>query len=63
MVLAQLEIPLETVEYLARVCARENVPLILDPAPARDLPPEIFKDTRGSLRTRLKRLSISGINT
>jgi ribokinase len=44
MVLAQLEIPLETVEYLARVCARENVPLILDPAPARDLPAEIFKD-------------------
>jgi ribokinase len=44
MVLAQLEIPLETVEYLARVCARENLPLILDPAPARNLPPEIFKD-------------------
>jgi ribokinase len=44
MVLAQLEIPLETVEYLARVCARENVPLILDPAPATDLQPDIFKD-------------------
>jgi ribokinase len=44
MVLAQLEIPLETVEYLAHVCARENVPLILDPAPARELPPGIFKD-------------------
>jgi ribokinase len=44
MVLAQLEIPLETVEYLAHVCARENVPLILDPAPARDLPSGIFED-------------------
>jgi ribokinase len=44
MVLAQLEIPLETVEYLVRICARENVPLILDPAPARDVPPGIFKD-------------------
>jgi ribokinase len=44
MVLAQLEIPLETVEYLVRVCARENVPLILDPAPAMDLRPDIFKD-------------------
>ncbi|MBS1800406.1 MAG: ribokinase [Acidobacteria bacterium] len=43
MVLAQLEIPVETVEYLARICARENVPLILDPAPAKDLPPHIFK--------------------
>ena len=44
MVLAQLEIPLETVEYLAQVCAREGVPLILDPAPAVQLPPGIFKD-------------------
>jgi ribokinase len=44
IVLAQLEISLETVEYLARICARENVPLILDPAPARELPPGIFKD-------------------
>jgi ribokinase len=44
MVLAQLEIPLETVEYLARICARENVPLILDPAPAMTLPPGIFKN-------------------
>jgi ribokinase len=44
MVLAQLEIPLETVEYLTRICARENVPLILDPAPARELSPGIFKD-------------------
>ena len=42
MVLAQLEIPIETVDYLATVCAREGVPLILDPAPALDLPPSIF---------------------
>jgi ribokinase len=44
MVLAQLEIPLETIEYLARICAKENVPLILDPAPAMELPPGILKD-------------------
>jgi len=43
IVLAQLEIPLETVEYLASICAREGVPLILDPAPARELPGSIFK--------------------
>ena len=42
IVLAQLEIPTETVDYLATVCARESVPLILDPAPATDLPPHIF---------------------
>lgn len=43
IVLAQLEIPLETVEYLATICERERVPLILDPAPARQLPAGIFK--------------------
>lgn len=43
IVLAQLEIPIETVEYLALICEREDVPLILDPAPARELPPSIFK--------------------
>ncbi len=43
MVLAQLEIPLETIEYLARVCARENLPLVLDPAPAMDLPATLFQ--------------------
>jgi ribokinase len=37
LVLAQLEIPIETVEHLALMCERENIPLILDPAPARPL--------------------------
>lgn len=35
--LAQLEIPLETVEYLAQFAERHNIPLMLDPAPAREL--------------------------
>lgn len=43
-VLAQLEIPLETVAYLSLLCKRKNVPLILDPAPARDLPEEILRN-------------------
>jgi ribokinase len=42
IVLAQLEIPLETVVHLARLCEREGVPLMLDPAPARDLPTELL---------------------
>lgn len=42
IVLAQLEIPLDTVDYLATVCAREGVSMILDPAPATDLPLGIF---------------------
>jgi ribokinase len=43
VVLAQLEIPVETVDYLATVCAREGVSLILDPAPAMDLSASTFK--------------------
>ena len=41
--LAQLEVPLETVEHLAKICEREGVPIILDPAPARELPPTLLK--------------------
>lgn len=43
LVLTQLEIPEQTVEYLAQTCSQEGIPLILDPAPARDLPPSLFK--------------------
>lgn len=35
--LAQLEIPLETVDYLAQFAERHNIPVMLDPAPAREL--------------------------
>jgi ribokinase len=42
VVLTQLETPVETVLYLAELCRREDVPLILDPAPAQTLPPELF---------------------
>ena len=41
-VLTQLETPLATVEHLISICAREDVPLILDPAPARELPQSVF---------------------
>jgi ribokinase len=44
MVLTQLEIPLATVEHLAAICAREGVPLMLDPAPARDLPSALWRN-------------------
>jgi ribokinase len=45
VVLSQLEIPLDTVEYLALICARAGVPLILDPAPAMDLAEAVFAHT------------------
>ncbi len=43
MILTQLEIPMETVEYLCTFAGRFQVPLMLDPAPARAL-------SRGMLR-------------
>ncbi len=42
MVLAQLEIPLETVVRVAEICAEAQVPLMLDPAPARELPEALY---------------------
>jgi ribokinase len=43
MVLTQLEIPMETVVALAEACERYKVPLILDPAPAANLPAELVR--------------------
>jgi ribokinase len=43
MILAQLEIPMETVEYLCEISHRNGLPLMLDPAPARNLPRKILK--------------------
>jgi ribokinase len=42
IILAQLEIPLETIEFLATVARRENITLMLDPAPARALPTSLL---------------------
>jgi ribokinase len=37
LVLTQLETPIPTLEHLAAICQREQVPLMLDPAPATPL--------------------------
>lgn len=41
--LTQLEIPLETVDYLAQFAERHNIPLMLDPAPARELSRDLLR--------------------
>ena len=38
MVLCQLEIPMDTLSYTLEFCAKANVPVMLDPAPAAALP-------------------------
>jgi ribokinase len=42
LVLTQLEIPIETTLHLANLCAREGIDLMLDPAPAAELPPGLL---------------------
>jgi ribokinase len=41
--LAQLEIPLESVEFLAGFAEKNGIPLLLDPAPARALPATLLR--------------------
>jgi ribokinase len=41
--LAQLEIPLETVEYLAQFAEGHGIPLMLDPAPAREVSEKLLR--------------------
>jgi ribokinase len=42
--LAQLEIPLETVDYLAQFAGRHDIPLMLDPAPAHELSETLLRN-------------------
>jgi ribokinase len=46
MVLIQQEIPVETVRYVSRLCKKLNVPLMLNPAPARKTEQEVIEAAR-----------------
>ncbi|GGE26029.1 ribokinase [Marinithermofilum abyssi] len=43
LLMLQLEVPLETVVYAARVAKKHQVPVILNPAPAQPLPEELYR--------------------
>jgi ribokinase len=43
IVLTQLETPIPTLEHLAAICQREQVPLMLDPAPASTLSADLLR--------------------
>jgi ribokinase len=45
MILAQLEIPLDAMDALAGFARKHSIPLMLDPAPARELPTELLQST------------------
>ncbi len=44
LILMQLEIPIETVEYVAELAAKNGIPVILNPAPARTLSDKLLKN-------------------
>jgi ribokinase len=44
IILMQLEIPLKTVAYIAQFAAENEIPVILNPAPACELPDELLKN-------------------
>ncbi len=43
LLLMQLEIPIETVEYAAELAHKKGIPVILNPAPARDLSEKLLR--------------------
>lgn len=43
VVLLQLEIPIETVEFTTRLCEEKNIPVIINPAPYQDLPMSVIE--------------------
>jgi len=46
IVLCQLEIPMETLSYTLDFCAQAQVPVMLDPAPAAELPDAVWRQVK-----------------
>jgi ribokinase len=63
MILTQLEIPMETVEYLCEISHRNGVPLMLDPAPARNLPRQILKQVSYLTPNETEMCTLCGISS
>ncbi len=43
MVLCQLELPMETISHAIALCSESRIPVMLDPAPAADLPDSLWQ--------------------
>lgn len=61
VLLVQLEVPLDAVMAAARAAQRHRVPLILDPAPARALPPEVYAATHIITPNETEAAALTGI--
>jgi ribokinase len=63
MILTQLEIPMDAIECLARVACRYQVPLMLDPAPAQELSPEVLRNVDILTPNETETCILSGLAT
>jgi ribokinase len=61
LILLQLEIPLETVSYAIKTAKRLNKTVVLNPAPARELPAELLRDVDYITPNRLELAALSGM--
>lgn len=61
ILLMQLEIPLQTVEYAARKAFGKGVKVVLNPAPARSLPKELFRHLYMVTPNRIEVEMLTGI--
>jgi ribokinase len=62
IILAQLEIPMETVEYLCAAAHRLHVPLVLDPAPARQIPRKMLRQVTFLTPNETETCTLCGIH-
>ena len=62
VVLAQLEIPIDTVERLAVLCEDAGIPLVLDPAPAQDLSPALLHRIAWLTPNEAETLQLTGVD-
>lgn len=61
IVLMQLEIPLDTVTYIAETAVRSGVKVVLNPAPARELPDELLSNISIITPNKTEAEMLSGI--
>lgn len=61
VLLIELETPIETALYAARIAAENGVPVVINPSPEQDLPDELFKLATYMLPNRTEARKITGI--
>ncbi len=63
LLVMQLEIPMEVVEYGAKLAGEANVPVLLDPAPPRDLKPSLLNHVTYLTPNQHEAGVLSGVET